>query len=108
PSAAARGLVAPAAACDQRSLVRTASACIDSTEMPLEVQIVKGPSAGDAQGQLTVVGYRFERGRLTLSIAGALLTAQLSPQGVASKVEVTVDGRARDAAMVRLAAQNPG
>src|SRR5262245_26724183 len=42
PSAAG-GLVAPAAACGDRSFVATAAACLDTSRMPLDVQIVEGP-----------------------------------------------------------------
>src|SRR4051812_39013776 len=37
-----RALVSPAAACGTRSLVRNAGACLDSTDMPLEITILAG------------------------------------------------------------------
>lgn len=101
-----RGLVAPAAACGSRSFVRTASACIDDTTMPLDVQIVRGPgpagSTGPSRGEFVVYGRSFQSGELRLTIDAMNVSARISPKGEPSRAQLT-DGSERLVEMVRVA-----
>jgi hypothetical protein len=83
-SSAERGLVKSAAACGHRTLVRSAEACMDLSEMPLEV----ATSAGPASGTFTVVSTEFSSGQLTLKIPGGYLSAMVDPDGSAHDVSV--------------------
>ncbi len=103
-SASASSLVAPAAACGSRSFVRTAGACLDSTEMPLDVQIVTGPVRGTASGELRIIGRSFSYGRVELTLGASRLTAVVSPDGDASEAMFFEAGRDRAAELVRLVA----
>jgi hypothetical protein len=100
-------LVAAATACSERSLVRSASACGDSTKVPLDVQIVNAPSSHGSRGELVVWGTRFHQGRLEATIDGLTLAAQISAGGTATKVSVLVDNDYRNATMVRVGAPAP-
>lgn len=101
-------LVAPAAACGTRSLVRTAGACLDATKMPLDVQIVKGPAtAAPSKGELVVYGKRFRNGRIELTLAGNEMRAMVDAEGTARDATLSVDGSERDVEMVRVAPAAP-
>lgn len=88
-------LVTPAAACGSRSFVRPAAACLDSTNMPLDIQIVKGPSTKPSSGEMRVTGTSFEYAGLALVVDGIPLRGQLSPKGVVTELTL-------DATMVRI------
>jgi hypothetical protein len=77
---ASRGLVDEAHACGKRTLVSSAHACLDISEMPLSVEI----SGDTSQGVFMVHGSRFREGHLLLSIAGQDLTAFVAPDGRAT------------------------
>lgn len=100
-------LVAPAAACGSRSFVKTAAACLDSTKMPLDVQIVKGPSTKPASGELVVYGTSFDNGRLDLTLAANEMRAMVNAQGTARDARLIVDGSERDVELVRVAPAAP-
>jgi hypothetical protein len=86
-AASTRGwsLVAPASACGSRSFVRTASACVDGSSMPLDVQLVDGRMSLSS-GDLVVLGRSFHSGRLEATVDGLPLRATISPGGGASDV----------------------
>lgn len=105
--ASASSLVTPAAACGDRSFVRTAAACMDRTEMPLDVQIVAGPLRGETRGALEVVGRSFLHGRVELTLGASRLTALVSPEGDTSEVMFFHAGSDRRAALVRVAPAAP-
>jgi hypothetical protein len=80
---AAWSLVRPAAACGHRSLVKTAGACRDVTDMPLEVTVIAGggPQRQPARGMFSVTGNRFDAGYLRVSAGGVELDARLTVAG---------------------------
>jgi hypothetical protein len=99
PTASARrpGLVRAAQACGTRTLVRGAAACIDVTEMPLEVKFLAGEetlATAPLSGTFRVYGTQFTYGDLDLV---------LGPYHVAMSVD-----RYGDLAATRLAAPGPG
>lgn len=100
------GLVADAAACTQRSLVRSAGACGDESEMPLEVTLLAG---GLAKGMFRVVGTRFTRGYLDLEIGEHFLRAMVAPTGAVSDVRTDASGATgvAGASMVRVTKAQP-
>ncbi len=81
PQHAARAWIKSAAACGSRSFVRNASACMDTTRMPLDVRIVAGP-ATDGSGELMVVGTKFEGAELRLGLGSRSINASITPKGV--------------------------
>jgi hypothetical protein len=76
-SSVGRGLVRPAAACGSRTLVRAAEACMDVSEMPLEV----ATSAGPGSGSFIVTSTEFRAGQLSLTVPGGYLSAMVAPDG---------------------------
>ena len=99
------GLVRPSDACGHRSLVRTAGACMDVTEMPLEVTLFAAvPRPGEAmRGGFMVDGTRFEAGWLTVAIGDVSVQARVAPGG---KVQQVSSRRGQDempATLVRIA-----
>jgi hypothetical protein len=80
---AAWHLVRPAAACGSRSLVKTAGACGDLTNMPLEVTVIAGgvPQQHPLQGRFMVDGTRFHSGDLRVDVGGVSLLATLTSAG---------------------------
>ncbi len=75
-----RGFVRAAAACGHRTFVRSAEACMDTTEMTLDVELIAG-AHGTASGRLFVGGTRFESADLELELDGELVTARVAPGG---------------------------
>lgn len=96
---ATRSLVRPAAACGHRSLVKAASACIDSTNMSLDVTVIAGglPQARSGRGMFVVGGTRFRSGDLRIDVGGVSLLATLTPAGEVVSASSYVPGE-RDAA----------
>jgi hypothetical protein len=88
PSAphASRGWIRRAAACGTRSLVRSASACMDITRMPLDVKIAGGDEVVHAE--FVVGGTTFNRGGLVLEIADYWLDAGIAPDGEVAHADV--------------------
>jgi len=84
----ARGLLRAAQACGTRSLVKSAGACVDLSQMPLKVTMVSGDAAfqGAAlSGMFTVYGLAFSQGEVNLAIADARVFFTLSADGVPSR-----------------------
>lgn len=94
-----RGMVSPAAACSHRSLVKAAAACVDISEMPLDIKRLAGTDV--ASGRLRVFGLTFRYGLVDLDLGGSNVHARIEPTGTIS--EVRIDGYAEGApAIVRL------
>lgn len=75
-----RGWIRSAAACDNRTLIRSAEACLDETTMPLTLTEVAGaPTKG--RGELVVIGTTFEVGDLELEVGRYHIAARISPTG---------------------------
>ena len=95
-------LMRSAYACGTRTLVRSAAACFDSTQMPLAVTYVSGdPSFANVSlsGEFTVHSLVFASGNLALMIGtyqilagvkadGSLEDASLGPEGTAGTLAV--------------------
>ncbi len=99
PTASAQrpGLVRSAEACGTRTLVRAAAACVDLTEMPLEVKFLTGDdtlATAALSGTFRVYGTQFAYGDLELV---------LGPYHVATTVD-----RYGNLVGTRLAAPGPG
>ncbi len=99
PPHAARGLVRSAAACGRRTLVKSASACIDITEVPLEVVWLAeaGPARQDP-ATFFVEGKRFHGGHFTATIGDLALSAEITPDGKASDIRILERGAPSPAA----------
>lgn len=95
-----RGLVADAAACAERSLVRSAGACVDMSVMPLDVKLLASTSIVRA-GVFRVTGLRFIAGHLTFELGNWYLSARVTPDGSITKV-TTNGSMATGATMVRM------
>jgi hypothetical protein len=93
------GLVSEAMACGDRTLVRSAGACISSTSMPLTGQVTGGDAALDGMtvtGTLHVIGVTFMDGELWLTVGPYRLFGSLSSAGLVSSLHTT-DGSSRTA-----------
>ncbi|HET7505253.1 MAG TPA: hypothetical protein VFK02_29745 [Kofleriaceae bacterium] len=96
---ASSGLVRPAAACGSRSLVRNAEACMDLSEMPLEITVIDGgpPAREVGSARFMVPGTTFTKGWLEAQIADVVVTGSVTPSGEASGVSAReTDGKLRD------------
>jgi hypothetical protein len=82
-----RGLLRAAYACGTRTLVKSAGACIDATQMPLALTFVSGDATlggGHLSGMLTVGGLIFTTvsdGALSLTIGPYDIESMLGPDG---------------------------
>ena len=84
PSASRGGLVRQAMACGSRTLVRSASACVDVTTMPLTGQVIEGDErakTSTVKGEMMVAGLSFSQAQLTVEIGSRKLFGQLSSDG---------------------------
>lgn len=90
PHASSHALVRAAAACGHRSLVRTAGACLDVSDMPLEITVLaRGTPEGNVtRGEFRVMATRFVAGYLDAHIADLLISASVTPTGQAEEVTV--------------------
>lgn len=82
-----RGLIRHAAACGTRTFVASVQACIDSSEMPLDVELVSGPDAyKDAvmSGRLSVYSLLFSQGSLSFTLGDLHVSATIAPDGTVS------------------------
>lgn len=104
--ASAHGLIRPAGACGQRTLVRSAGACMDVTRMPLEVTLIAdgGERRQAKAGELWVIGTRFEGAGLEVRVAELRVSASLSPAGDVQSVSSLGDaGHELPSTLVRIA-----
>lgn len=86
--ASRHALVRAAAACGHRALVRTAGACLDTSEMPLEITVLAGGTAAGngARGVFRVITPRFITGDLDAQVADVIVFARITPTGQVSDV----------------------
>ncbi len=96
-STAPSGLVQEAAACGHHTLVRSAGACLDAWEMPLEFELIAGPApAGKIESHMVVYGNYVGDNRFIATIDGKpFFEAQLTPEGVAEEVDTRWTAGAR-------------
>lgn len=84
PDHAALGWIRKAAACGDRSLIRTAGACMDTTSMPLAIAIVDGlPRDTETHGTVLVAGSELVSANLELHLGALVVEAKVSPTGEA-------------------------
>lgn len=100
---APRSLVRSAHACGSRTLVASASACVNVTEMPLAVTLAAGdpPSSGTPSGKVNVYGTQFQMGYLDLVIGSYHVAAILTPDGTVTNAHLAVGGAAGMATLAR-------
>jgi hypothetical protein len=79
------GWIRSASACSHRSLVRSAEACLDSTEVEL---IIRVAGAAPNRGDLRIIGKSFERGHLSFELGGQEVAGMVSSAGKATEVRV--------------------
>lgn len=101
-----RAWIRPASACGHRTLVRSAEACLDSTDMQLTLVAVGGARSLAPTAKLRVIGKRFERGELELEVEGSLVTARISSAGAV--LDVHNFTRYHTVSLVRLEAPAAG
>jgi hypothetical protein len=84
PSGQRHGFIRSAAACDSRTFVRSAGACVDVSRMDLQVAYVSGDSALQAEpigGTFSVYGLSFGTGYLHLVFGKTSVSVGLGPDG---------------------------
>ncbi len=99
-------LIRPAAACGHRTLVRSAGACRDMTDMPLEVTLLAGGAAPERMrpGTFSVGGDEFKLGWLTVEVAGVVLHAEVTPAGEVEQVMIQrAEGQPLRSTLARIA-----
>jgi hypothetical protein len=85
----ARHLVRPAAACGKRTLVKSAAACKDVTNVPLV--LIALDDGRKMKGELSITGTRFERALARFDLGNASLDAQISSSGDATAFSTSPD-----------------
>ena len=86
-----RSMVPSAHACGSRTFVASASACIDSTTMP----VVVTSSGETTEGVFSVSGKTFVQGDLVIEVAGQRVEAIVKPDGTATTESGTLTRTAR-------------
>jgi hypothetical protein len=88
---ATRGtLVRSAAACGSRSLVRNAGACMDISEMPLDVEVAGMTTKKPPTGTFMVPAVYFDIGLLHIELDDLEVSAHITPTGTVE--QASVDG----------------
>lgn len=62
------GWIRSAAACGDRTFVRSAHACITASSMPIEIAVLERPDTPPVSGEFYVNGTTFKRGHLTMHL----------------------------------------
>lgn len=93
----ARGfsLVRPAYACGNRTLIKSADACLDLSTMPLSLTLVSGDPAfsnGKLSGSFVVYGLTFQYGTLELNVGPYQIVGQVYEDGTISDAHVGPGG----------------
>jgi hypothetical protein len=89
PHAMRATLVRSAAACGTRSLVRNAGACLDDSEMPLDVEVAGMTLKQPAKGGFLVPGTYFDVGLLNIKLDELEVYAHISPTGTVESASVS-------------------
>jgi hypothetical protein len=84
-------LVRSAAACGRRSLVRNAGACLDISEMPLDVEVAGMTTKQPAKGTFVVPFTTFEIGNLTIQLDDVEVYAKIWPNGTVESASIWRD-----------------
>lgn len=74
-----RGFIESAAACSHRTMVSSAEACMDVTEMKLTLIAVRGDVPTDAT--FGVYSTHFAKGELSMKVGDEYVSAHVSPDG---------------------------
>jgi len=86
-----RGLISSAAACGHRTFVKSAEACLDTSDMPLTM-IAIGDSRPTLRGRFVVTGTTFKNGLLEIQIGDTTsVTAEISKTGKVTTVSSNID-----------------
>ena len=94
--ASGRSLIRAAHACGSRTLVKSAGACSDTSEMPLAVTFVSGdPSLMNAllSGTFIAFGTTFQGGSLEVTVGPYQIEAGLVPDGTVMNTSLYVTGQ---------------
>ena len=81
------GLIRSAAACGTRTFVKSAGACIDMSEMPLDVVVAGGDprfQAVSSSGNLRIASLIFSLGMLELKLGELSVWSTVAPDGTTS------------------------
>jgi hypothetical protein len=103
--ASRRHLIRAAHACGSRTLVKSASACIDISSMPLAITFISGdPSLMSAQltGVFTVAGTIFQSGMVDLTLGPYQIAAQVDSDGTVVNPYLTALGTTGTLTVTRL------
>jgi hypothetical protein len=91
-----RSLIRAAHACGERTLVKSAGACIDDSNMPLAITFVSGdPSLMSAplSGDFIVIGTTFQGGSLYVTVGSYQISAGVLPDGTVTGASLFVTGQ---------------
>jgi hypothetical protein len=78
------GVIRAAAACGTRTFVKSAAACIDTSEMPLDIAFVSGDprfQGAAMTGALRIGGLTFGEGMLSLGLGDVTVSVLVTPEG---------------------------
>ena len=95
-------LVRSASACGTRSLVRNAGACMDISEMPLEIKIAGMTTKRPPTGTFVVPAPYFDIGLLDIQLDDRELSAHVSPSGTVESASIWRDMDATSVTLVRV------
>jgi hypothetical protein len=102
------GWIRPAAACEHRTLVKSAEACLDTSDMLLKLVAIEGAPSSALGGTFEVRGKKFETGRLELMLDGTTVDAQIAPTGAVLQAHVMARSLEETAHRVTLSRIRPG
>ena len=94
-------LVNRAAACSNRTLVASAHACLDTTQVPLVLTALDG-STLQMSGELRIIGMRFESAFARLSLGDVSVSATILPSGSVKSAEAYEVERGSRPAAIKL------
>lgn len=100
------GVIRSAAACGSRTFVKSAGACTDLSEMPLEVAFVSGnPRFQNASlsGMLLIGSLTFVQGMINLGLGDVSVGATVAPDGTASPLGGTSSDGSTVVSLIRTA-----